>query len=420
MLLPSISPLFSARRTFPFLSLAMCLLGIPVISRPVYQDTRGTMALQASNAESFQLGNGTTALPENSGKFCLEVALQQYSVSKEAKQLFRKTETLVSLREEARKSVNLRAGSRRINRNPMRISKYWEKRETKFGHFYFEDEKQAQEAFVRAQRNATESQILPVPGDDGNWKFTNDVILYLIDNYNAVATNTANNWIKIRPYLNVTVDQSNELAFIFYRSDAKDPRPNGKLSVRIGYEWLISPKRTVEETIDFKNATFVPIGRIKEGVKIDFDALREHAAKHTELLGDKPGMKSKWLSEFKEKKREIEEFQGLSMTKARAGYFDEWVFEDGIVDGLLKQNAIDMFLGSKWIEERDHHLAHYLAIVYSWHCRNKRNSEKRRQKNAANPPKKAQRIDKRGSAIEPQPSSSTSIETKSTCPDDHE
>ncbi|KAJ3757762.1 hypothetical protein EV360DRAFT_70855 [Lentinula raphanica] len=405
-MLHSTSSLFSAR-AIPILLLAMCMLSIAVIARPVPpgQVRPSSTTGLPIDAENSQPGNGTRVLPENPGKFQLEVALETYSLNGESKE-----------------SLSLRVGtaSQYIYRKPMHFHFKWKKKDTRLGYFYFENEEQAAEALVRAQRNATEMQAFPVPGDDGNWKFLEDVIVYLIDNYNAVATYTVNNWVAIRPASKITPIPSNGLAIILYRTDAQTPRLNGKVSMRLGREWFISPKRTAKETIAFKNATFVPIGYIKEGVKVDFDALSEHAAKHTEFLGDEPEMKSKWLSaEFKKKKKELEGFKGM-YGKARADYFGEWLFEDGIVDGLLKQNAIDMSLVWEWIKERDHDMDQYLKIVYASHCLGTGISGKRKQDLVDTPPKKQRDSKLRGRAIEPQPIPPTTIETSSICREDHE
>ncbi|KAJ3719521.1 hypothetical protein C8R42DRAFT_674111 [Lentinula raphanica] len=402
-MLHSTSSLFSAR-AIPILLLAMCMLSITVTARPVPpgQVRPSSTTGLPIDAENSQPGNGTRVLPKNSGHFQLEVALETYSYNGQSKE-----------------NLSLRVGtaSKYIYRKPMQFHFRWEKKDTRLGYFYFENEEQAAEALVRAQINATEMQAFPVPGDDGNWKFLEDVIVYLIDNYNAVTTYMVNNWVAIRPPSKITPIPSNGLALILYRT--KNTRPNGKASMRLGHEWFISPKRTAEETIAFKNATFIPIGYIKEGVKVDFHALSEHAAKHTEFLGDEPGMKSEWISaEFKKKKKELEGCKGMY---GRADYFGEWLFQDGIVDGLLKQNAIDMSLGSKWIEERDHHLAHYLRLVYAAHCFNAAESAKRKQNLPDHTPRKKQRNSElQGRAIEPQPIALTTIETSSICRENHE
>ncbi|KAJ3834968.1 hypothetical protein F5878DRAFT_629204 [Lentinula raphanica] len=188
-MLHSTSSLFSAR-AIPILLLAMCMLSITVIARPVPpgqvrpSSTTG-LPIDADNSQP-----GTRVLPKNSGHFQLEVALETYSYNGQSKE-----------------NLSLRVGtaSQYIYRKPMQFHFRWEKKDTRLGYFYFENEEQAAEALVRAQINATEMQAFPVPGDDGNWKFLGDVIVYLIDNYNAVTTYTVNNWVAIRPPSKITL-----------------------------------------------------------------------------------------------------------------------------------------------------------------------------------------------------------------------
>ncbi|KAJ3771151.1 hypothetical protein FB446DRAFT_789871 [Lentinula raphanica] len=189
-MLHSTSSLFSAR-AIPILLLAMCMLSITVTARPVPlgQVRPSSTTGLPIDAENSQPGNDTRVLPKNSGHCQLEVALETYSYNGQSKE-----------------NLSLRVGtaSQYIYRKPMQFHFRWEKKDTRLGYFYFENEEQAAEALVRAQINATEMQAFPVPGDDGNWKFLEDVIVYLIDNYNAVTTYTVNNWVAIRPPVVIT------------------------------------------------------------------------------------------------------------------------------------------------------------------------------------------------------------------------
>ncbi|KAJ3721279.1 hypothetical protein C8R42DRAFT_721996 [Lentinula raphanica] len=327
-MLPSITSLFSTR-ALSVLPLVMCLLGITVIARPI-----------------DQVWSGSTVQKN----YHPEIVLQQY--------LKKDTKVLTD-------SVSFRIGSEKNDRiyRKSSMTTRTDKREieeTKLGHLHFTNEMEFRQALVRARIHATEWQS-PNGDRKANWKYLFDALMYLIAAYNNVIDDeTFANWDRARRKFHpgpLLGDESMVIALIvYYHTLAGDtsPCPNGKVSLRIGDDWFISPERKEEERASFTDARFVHIGSIKKDTAIDFVALRKYAATHTRFLGDG----SPWLQSFE---RDLIKFQ-TSVGTAWENYFGKWLYADGIMAYLLGTEAT-ICSRSDWMKKRHDPLPIYLNAL---------------------------------------------------------
>ncbi|KAJ3774398.1 hypothetical protein FB446DRAFT_844027 [Lentinula raphanica] len=334
----SVSSLVSSR-VFPVLLLAMCLLSMSVIA--------GTTTDQVAKDQVKHYLPDFRSGPKN---FHLEVVLQKYT----------------SYLGDAN-SVSLRIGKDIYNST--KIGTRWKNKpkEIKLGHFHFVNEIQGNYDIEAARRSALQ---WPVLGDMVHWKFVNDMIMYLIF-CDAADESTLENWRNAMPKSLLPLlaaayfDQKNLITLVLYRTQAprtdRRARPTAQVSLRIGDKLLALPER--QKSIDNLNPEFIPFGRIKEGITVDFDALRIHAAKHTSFLDDGTQKGSKWLSDLKSKTTEWEENEPAKKgPKARQDHFREWYFIDGIMEGLWDQKAIE-FPKSDWVDLRNKRMDIFINFI---------------------------------------------------------
>ncbi|KAJ3772165.1 hypothetical protein FB446DRAFT_704063 [Lentinula raphanica] len=355
-MLLSISSLLSARGACTILSLSVCLLSITVIARPVDQ--------------ALLVEHDLTAPPTKT--YHPNILLRQFIDTKK-----KSTDKVAFCI--ARKLVH---GSF----NPLRRYS-----DIELGQLHFKDKVEGDQALYRAQRYATEHHSHLESGDKPYWHYLNDVLMYLSREYRAVGEVTVvlDKWLSSRPDLISVTAQTqckdcsdclistylfiseSWIGLIVYRDvtpNAQDhPRPNGKVSLRIGDALFISPKRKGESTA-FEDPLFVPIGSLDKDVKVDFTALGQYATKHTEFLDDKSSDGTKWLSDFKQKEKEIKARvydEGRSRKVAGTkDYFGEWLYTDGIMDGLWIQNAITRSSLENWTKKRKQYLGYYVNHLH--------------------------------------------------------
>ncbi|KAJ3819134.1 hypothetical protein F5880DRAFT_1510399 [Lentinula raphanica] len=352
-MLLSISSLTSAR-TFAILSiLSVCLVSIAVIARPVDQALEHD--LTAPPTKAYHPGE----------KLQLSIGQNYWEIQRQGHGPGNRTISLSEPRDRDLKTED-----------------------HKLGHLHFIDEVEGDQALDRAKKYAIEWQSHPYSGEKQYWNYLNDVIMYLSYEYNAVEERLLDGWLRIGliVYRNVT-------------SDRDHPRPNGKLSLRIGDKWFISPERDRDsepESSAFKYPRFIPIGSLNNGSRVNFISLGQHATKHIELLDDGSSDGAKWLLDFKERKKDIEEYEGRS-TKATQDYLDEWLYTDGVMDGLWEQEAITKFSLKQWIRIRNEHLGYYVKHLY-YRCRIRTNKRKQTSAPVApdDPPHKKPRIQRKG------------------------
>ncbi|KAJ3971319.1 hypothetical protein EV361DRAFT_911936 [Lentinula raphanica] len=373
-MLLSISSLTSAR-TFAILSiLSVCLVSIAVIARPVDQ----------------ALEHDLTAPPTKA--YHPEVFLRRYIGRTTGK--YKDSVSLCISRGRG-------PGNRTISLSEPR-DRDLKTEDHKLGHLHFIDEVEGDQALDRAKKYAIEWQSHPYSGEKQYWNYLNDVIMYLSYEYNAVEERLLDGWLSFRPDLISSAARSDWIGLIVYRnvtSDRDHPRPNGKLSLRIGDKWFISPERDRDsepESSTFKYPRFIPIGSLNNGSRVNFISLGQHATKHIELLDDGSSDGAKWLLDFKERKKDIEEYEGRS-TKATQDYLDEWLYTDGVMDGLWEQEAITKFSLKQWIRIRNEHLGYYVKHLY-YRCRIRTNKRKQTSAPVApdDPPHKKPRIQRKG------------------------
>ncbi|KAJ3721278.1 hypothetical protein C8R42DRAFT_721995 [Lentinula raphanica] len=362
-MLPSIMSVFSAR-AFSILPLVMCLLGITVIARPIDQVGPGSMALQTSVARNYN--------PEIFLKRWIDKRDQQFA-----------------------DSVLFCIGKTEIYRSRMPLmSKNWEEEPKldKLGQLHFTTEEAGKQALVEAQTHASYWQSDLKLNKLANWKYLLDVLAFLHAGYDALDAQTFEEWNRHRPncsllYLGL---ESNSIALILHRDrlTATDSRPTSKVSLRIGDTWFISPERKAEDISILDDPLFFALGSIKESYihsHLNFDALRESAAKHTKFLDDG----SEWLSVLEEKYKALEEKSG----KAWEDYFGEWLYTDGIVDYLLKKHAVN-FSRSDWIKTRNRRIDIYVNYLY--HVNSINRKRKRPEGSRKKLPSKKQRVQNSG------------------------
>ncbi|KAJ3729530.1 hypothetical protein C8R42DRAFT_715818 [Lentinula raphanica] len=334
----SVSSLVSSR-VFPVLLLAMCLLSMTVIA--------GTTTDQVAKDQVKHYLPDFRSGPKN---FHLEVVLQRYT----------------SYLGDAN-SVSLRIGEDIYNSTKMGTRWKNKPKEIKLGHFHFVNEIQGNYDIEAARRSALQ---WPVLGDMVHWKFVNDMIMYLIF-CDAADESTLENWRNAMPKSLLPLlaaayfDQKNLITLVLYRTQAprtdRRARPTAQVSLRIGDKLLALPER--QKSIDNLNPEFIAFGRIKEGITVDFDALRIHAAKHTSFLDDGTQKGSKWLSDLKSKTTEWEENEPAKKgPKARQDHFREWYFIDGIMEGLWDQKAIE-FPKSDWVDLRNKRMDIFINFI---------------------------------------------------------
>ncbi|KAJ3836371.1 hypothetical protein F5878DRAFT_264500 [Lentinula raphanica] len=345
-MLPSITSLFSTR-ALSVLTLATCFLGITVIARPIDQVGSGSTALQTSVEKNYHP----------------EIVLQQYSLK--GSNPLALVDGLVSFRIGPTETIN-QISTRQTLYN-------YDTQETKLGHLHFKDEMECSQALVRARIHATEWQSVgPDSRATAKWKYLFDALAYLIAAYNNVIDEeTYKTWSKLEhkpaSLLGDLGYESQVIALIVYYhtlTGDSNARPTGKVSLRIGDEWFISPKRKEEERAGFTDARFFHIGSIKKDTTVDFVALRAHAAAHTQFVGH--GSPS--LSVIEGKLMTLQNSVGT----AWENHFGEWLYTDGTMDYLLEKEVM-ILSRLDWMTKRNDFITTYLNVLI------KRSSYLRRQ-----------------------------------------
>ncbi|KAJ3761153.1 hypothetical protein EV360DRAFT_80491 [Lentinula raphanica] len=312
-MLLSVSSLFSIGRPFLVLLLAACLLSIPVIAQPT------------DPAKQVGVDDGSTASRSGPKRVQLEVTLL--------------SEALVG-QGGVGKRASLRIGTKIFHSKGMPTRGLT--KETKIA------------------RELTEEW--PALGAMAYWKFVNDMVVYLAL-LGAVDYSTLEKWDTVvpgKPLQAAYDDQLFLITLVSYRTpvstDKSIPRPTENVSLRIGYELLIPPN---QELITGLNVDYISFGYIAKTVTVNFNALHTHAEKHTEFLQDEG---SQWISDFRRTSAEWEKKRPSTVRKPGRSYFDEWLYVDGIMDGLWEQKAVD-FPKSDWVKLRDERLRIFINYV---------------------------------------------------------
>ncbi|KAJ3824765.1 hypothetical protein F5880DRAFT_1505972 [Lentinula raphanica] len=332
MLLRSISSLLSSR-AIPVLLLAMCLLSIAVVAGPT----------------TDQVNHYSPDFREGAKNFDLEAALVSYT--KQKKPTNTKFLRIGKTEYRWRYTRTVPEG---------RGKPYWSQmEEKKLGHFHFVNEIQADHDIEAARAHASE---WPTLGDMVYWKFVNDMIMYLIlCDAIDLSESTLQNFFDAVPTSELHAaynDQPFLITLVLYRTrqgpgSSTSPRPTGQASLRIGFDSWLKPPRDPKHPIDSLNVDYIPVGYINKTVKVDLDALRTHAEKHTEYLQDGSKEGSKWISGLKKTTAEWEENKPSQRGgTTRRNYLSEWLYVDGIMDGLWEQKALD-FPKSDWTKLRN-------------------------------------------------------------------
>ncbi|KAJ3775610.1 hypothetical protein FB446DRAFT_724391 [Lentinula raphanica] len=319
MLLPVSSRLSS------ILWLAMCLLSITVIARPI-----------------DQVNDASTANLPGQGGYVVNVTLETYEFSA------MNIEQAVSL------GIETAPGQfRSIRGFHMRRPRGSEMKRKEIGHFHFKDEDEGEQLIFAAERSAAETQASPEWSTQvEKWKYLNDFIVYLFL-YDAVDEKTFKKWQeeKPEPLLKAVANERTDgwVSLIVYRQVLASRRITEQVSVRINGELFIPPERKTPITSWF--ATYHPIAKLRDDVKIDFVKLREGAEKHLVFLSDGSEAGAK------EKKKGKVAKEGAASGSAATFDPNEWMYADGLLDGLWKQDAIDStFSKSRWVKERNQFL----------------------------------------------------------------
>ncbi|KAJ3756716.1 hypothetical protein EV360DRAFT_71743 [Lentinula raphanica] len=202
-----------------------------------------------------------------------------------------------------------------------------EMKRKEIGHFHFKDEDEGEQLIFAAERSAAETQASPEWSTQvENWKYLNDFIVYLCL-YDAVDEKTLKKWQeeKPEPLLKAVANERTDVL--------ASRRITEQVSVRINGELFIPPERKTPITSWF--ATYHPIAKLRDDVKIDFVKLREDAEKHLVFLSDGSEAGAK------EKKKGKVAKEGAASGSAATFDPNEWMYADGLLDGLWKQDAID-------------------------------------------------------------------------------
>ncbi|KAJ3729521.1 hypothetical protein C8R42DRAFT_168447 [Lentinula raphanica] len=332
-MLLSDSSLFSIGRPFLVLLLAACLLSIPVIAQP-------------TDPAKLQVGvdDGSTASRSGPKRVQLVTLLSEALVGQGG----------------VGKRASLRIGTKKFHSKGMPTRGLT--KETKIGQFHFVNEALGDEDMATAQELTEE---WPVLGAMAYWKFVNDMVVYLAL-LGAVDYSTLEKWDTVvpgNPLQAAYDDQSFLITLVSYRTpvstDKSIPRPTENVSLRIGYELLIPPN---QELITGLNVDYIPFGYVAKTVMVNFNALHTHAEKHTEFLQDGIKEGSQWILDFRRTSAEWEKKRPSTVHKPGRSYFDEWLYVDGIMDGLWEQKAVD-FPKSDWVKLRDERLRIFINYV---------------------------------------------------------
>ncbi|KAJ3818234.1 hypothetical protein F5880DRAFT_1685309 [Lentinula raphanica] len=179
------------------------------------------------------------------------------------------------------------------------------------------------------------SQILRI------WRFPNDQSLRGYNHSDSIRADGSDRGVASRHNFHVQ--------FVTFWPVLASRRITEQVSVRINGELFIPPERKTPITSGF--ATYHPIAKLRDDVKIDFVKLREDAEKHLVFLSDGSEAGAK------EKKKGKVAKEGAASGSAATFDPNEWMYADGLLDGLWKQDAIDStFSKSRWVKERNQFL----------------------------------------------------------------
>ncbi|KAJ3816337.1 hypothetical protein F5880DRAFT_1512751, partial [Lentinula raphanica] len=223
MLLPVSSRLSS------ILWLAMCLLSITVIARPIDQVN------DASTANLPGQGGYGHEHALNDRATVVNVTLETYEFSA------MNIEQAVSL------GIETAPGQfRSIRGFHMRRPRGSEMKRKEIGHFHFKDEDEGEQLIFAAERSAAETQASPEWSTQvENWKYLNDFIVYLFL-YDAVDEKTFKKWQeeKPEPLLKAVANERTDgwVSLIVYRQVLASRRITEQVSVRINGELFIPPE----------------------------------------------------------------------------------------------------------------------------------------------------------------------------------